>query len=95
MKYLFKSQIKNWQDWLAVYQNVPEFLPLIQAVFRRENLKLKSFAECMSGTHFVARFGNMVIKIYAPEESGNGSGDCTAEVLDSPMLRNREYMFQN
>lgn len=67
MKYLFKPQIKNWQDWLAVYQNVPEFLPLIQAVFRRENLKLKSFAECMSGTHFVARFGNMVIKIYAIE----------------------------
>lgn len=81
LKYLFKPQIKNWQDWLAVYQNVPEFLPLIQAVFRRENLKLKSFAECMSGTHFVARFGNMVIKIYAPEESGNGSGDCTAEVF--------------
>ena len=81
MKYLFNHQINNWLDWIMVYRELSEFLPMIKSIFRREKLELEPYLGCMSGTHFVARFGNAVIKIYAPEESGNESGDSITEVL--------------
>ena len=67
---LFAGEICGWDSWGRVYQSIPLFLPVIQEIFRREGLAFVQPRHCTPGTNAVFLVGELVIKIYAPKESG-------------------------
>lgn len=68
---LFTKTIANWADWGAVYQDVPAFLPLARAIFAKEGLPpIRETSPLTPGTNAVFRADDLVVKIFAPKESG-------------------------
>jgi len=67
---IFKEQITNWQEWGDIFQSIPAFMPLIEYIFRIENIPFERVENLTPGTNAVFKVGNFVIKIFAPEESG-------------------------
>ena len=66
----FTETIQNWQDWAAVFQSISAFEPLIRAILQKEKLPLGKVTQLTPGTNAVFRVEQLVIKIYAPKESG-------------------------
>ena len=67
---LFEGEIQDWDSWGKVYQSISLFLPVIQEIFRREGLAFVPLRRCTPGTNAVFLAGELVVKIYAPKESG-------------------------
>lgn len=77
---LFQKTIANWQDWGKVFQSIPDFTPLAQEIFSREQLPFAPLSPLTPGTNAVFRSGEFVIKLFAPKESGlDASVDCQVE----------------
>ena len=61
---LFKERIENWQDWENVFCSVAAFTPLIEQIFRLENLPFAGVENLKPGTNAVFKVGGYVIKIF-------------------------------
>jgi len=78
---IFSAKLESWEDWGRVYQSIPEFEGLAEAILRREGLPVKPLEQLTPGTNAVFRAGEYVVKIYSPKESGfDGNRDREAEV---------------
>ena len=79
---LFKESINCWSDWGRVYQSIPAFCDLAQAILKKENLPLYNLEHLTPGTNAVFKVGEYVIKIFAPTESGiDQSSDLKTEIF--------------
>jgi len=67
---LFTAQINDWQSWGTIFQSIKDFEPLIKYIFNRHNLSFTEIEHCTPGTNAVFRVGSLVVKIFAPKESG-------------------------
>lgn len=67
---LFNRTITNWDDWARVYQSIPAFESIVQEILVREQLPIFKIEHLTPGTNAVFRAGDIVVKIYAPAESG-------------------------
>lgn len=70
MEYLFNQRIIDWQSWGKVFQSIPAFENLIEAIFIKEGLRRRKIANLTPGTNAVFQADDLVIKIFAPPESG-------------------------
>lgn len=71
---LFQKIIEGWASWGRVYCDLPAFEPLIREILRTEGLRQDvRLSRLTPGTNAVFRAEEMVIKIYAPAESGMDS----------------------
>ena len=71
---LFQKIIDGWASWGRVYCDLPAFEPLIREILRTEGLRQDvRLSRLTPGTNAVFRAEEMVIKIYAPAESGMDS----------------------
>lgn len=80
MANLFHAHIDGWPSWAKVYQDREAFGPLALSLLRRHGLPAEPLTPLTPGTHFVARSGDNVIKIYAPRESGIGGDESLWEI---------------
>lgn len=87
MNHLFRKEISDWNDWGRVYQSIPDFRGLIEAIFQNEGLAgHEAISPLTPGTHAVFKVGSYVIKLFAPKESGaDTDNDYAAE--EQAMLR--------
>lgn len=69
MSNLFTSVIDGWASWSQVFQSIPAFTPLIQAIYAREGLAYTDIEHLTPGTNAVFALGDTVVKIFAPKES--------------------------
>lgn len=67
---LFNRTIANWDDWARVYQSIPAFENVVQEILVREQLPICKIEHLTPGTNAVFKVGDIVVKIYAPAESG-------------------------
>ena len=67
---LFNRTIANWDDWARVYQSIPAFENVVQEILVREQLPICKIEHLTPCTDAVLRAGDIVVKIYAPAESG-------------------------
>ena len=74
----FQGVLDGWDSWCRLYRSVEAFGPLVQDILRREGLPFSGPVSAVGpGTNAVFRAGTqgeLVVKIFAPPESG----------LDSP-----------
>ena len=77
---LFTEQINNWSDWGKLFQSIPAFTPLVEQIFRIENLPLAKIEKLHPGTNAVFRVGGYVIKIFAPVDSDDHKGGYGTDV---------------
>jgi len=66
---LFNEHLNSEHDWLKVFQSVEAFSPLIEHIFKKEDLPFAILNKLTPGTNAVFKTGNYVIKIFAPVES--------------------------
>lgn len=78
---LFAEKIHDWPSWGRVYQSVSAFTPLAREIYRREGLLFEGLSGCTPGTNTVFRVGETVLKIFAPEASGQSLLDYRVERL--------------
>jgi aminoglycoside phosphotransferase (APT) family kinase protein len=67
---LFTATINGWTSWAQVYQSIEDFQPLIEYIFSLHHLPYTEIAHCTPGTNAVFKVGHLVVKIFAPKESG-------------------------
>lgn len=72
---LFTETINNWKDWANVYQSIPAFEKIINEILIREHLPICTIEHLTPGTNAVFKVGNVVLKIYAPAQSGMDQTD--------------------
>lgn len=88
---LFAHAIQSWEDWADVYQSIPAFAPLIQEIFRREDLPFSPLSPLTPGTNAVFRSGELVVKVFFPKESGlDPEGDFQNEGAVCRVLTQRQ-----
>ena len=73
--HLFAEPIDGWRDWEKLYQSIPAFTPLAEHILRKENLPVVPLEHLTPGTNAVFRAGEVVLKIFAPPESGFNTPD--------------------
>jgi len=73
--HLFTEPITGWSSWGKVYQSIPAFTPLAEYILRKENLPVVPLGQLSPGTNAVFRAGEVVLKIFAPPESGFNEPD--------------------
>ena len=73
--HLFTHPIAGWRDWSRLYQSIPAFTPLAEHILRKENLPVIPLGQLSPGTNAVFRAGDVVLKIFAPPESGFNTPD--------------------
>ena len=69
---LFWETLQNWADWGRVFADWAAFAPLVREIFRRSGLPMGEVRALPPGTNAVFRVGDLVVKIYAPAETGVG-----------------------
>ena len=69
---LFWETLQNWADWGRVFADWAAFAPLVREIFRRNGLPMGEVRALPPGTNAVFRVGDLVVKIYAPAETGVG-----------------------
>ncbi len=70
----FKEEINGWDSWGKVFNSLEAFRELVQAIFEKEGIQLREEIENLTpGTNAVFKAGNIVIKIFAPDESELGT----------------------
>ena len=68
---LFTENINGWDSWSRVYDSTTAFSQLAQAIFLKENLSVNENIQNLTpGSNAVFRADKLVIKIFAPSESG-------------------------
>ena len=78
----FTHPITGWKDWSRLYQSIPAFTPLAEHILRRECLPVVPLGPLTPGTNAVFRAGDVVLKIFAPPESGfNEPGELQTEIF--------------
>lgn len=79
---LFTKTIENWSDWGKVFQSIPDFAPLVDEILRREKLPTAPLENLTPGTNAVFKAGELVVKIFSPNESGlDGAADMESELF--------------
>ena len=73
--HLFTHPIDGWSSWGKVYQSIPAFTPLAEYILRKEGLPVVPLGQLSPGTNAVFRAGEVVLKIFAPPESGFNEPD--------------------
>ena len=73
--HLFTHPIAGHSSWGKVYQSIPAFTPLAEYILRKENLPVVPLEQLTPGTNAVFRAGEVVLKIFAPPESGINAPD--------------------
>jgi len=73
--HLFTQTIASRRDWGKLYQSIPAFAPLAAHILSGENLSAAPLERLTPGTNAVFRAGDVVLKIYAPPESGFNEPD--------------------
>lgn len=68
--HLFTAVINDWASWGKVFQSINDFAPLIKSIFDCHDLPWQTIEHCTPGTNAVFKVGDLVIKIFAPRESG-------------------------
>ena len=87
---LFTETIANWADWGRVYQSIPAFAKLAEEILRREGFPAAPLAPLTPGTNAVFLAGDVVVKIYAPKETGmDQSKDKETEVFAARFAKSR------
>jgi tRNA A-37 threonylcarbamoyl transferase component Bud32 len=82
MSSVFVEEIRDWDTWGKVFQDIPAFEGLINKIFEKEGLVCKEISHLTAGTNAVFKVDNFVIKIFAPVESGlNTEIDYNYEIL--------------
>ncbi|MGI6260860.1 MAG: aminoglycoside phosphotransferase family protein [Acutalibacteraceae bacterium] len=76
MDFLFQKEIPDWDTWGKLFQSIADFIPLIEAIQRKEHLPEGTIENLTPGTNAVFGCGKLVYKIYAPLFS---SSDATRE----------------
>lgn len=71
----FTYTINGKSDWAAVFQSIPAFQPLVEAIFSRHGLPFSDLTNCTPGTNAVFCVGAYIVKIFAPPESGFSTGE--------------------
>lgn len=67
---IFTGQINGWESWGKIFQSIECFEPLLKYIFSRHNLAYTGIEHCTPGTNAVFKVGDLVVKIFAPKESG-------------------------
>lgn len=67
---MFTASINGWSTWGAVFQSIKDFELLIKYIFDRHKLPFTGIEHCTPGTNAVFKVGGLVVKIFAPKESG-------------------------
>ncbi|MDD6174542.1 MAG: aminoglycoside phosphotransferase family protein [Firmicutes bacterium] len=66
MAFLFQKEIPDWDAWGGLFQSIPDFAPLIEAIRQKEALPEGAIENLTPGTNAVFACGKLVYKIYAP-----------------------------
>ena len=70
----FKEEINGWDSWGKVFNSLYAFRELVQVIFEKEGIQVREEIENLTpGTNAVFKAGDIVIKIFAPDESGLGT----------------------
>lgn len=80
---LFNESIESWEDWGNIFQSKKAFMGLVAEIMKIENLTFEEtrLENTYPGTNAVFRYGNLIIKIFTPKESGlNGKYDYEVEL---------------
>ncbi|MEA4824334.1 MAG: aminoglycoside phosphotransferase family protein [Clostridiaceae bacterium] len=78
---LFTKDIRNWDDWGRIFQDMEAFTPLVRTIYERERLPYQPPERCKPGTNAVFAVGETVIKLFVPIEAGyDAADDCRAEL---------------
>jgi len=75
--HLFTHEINNWDDWGNVFQSIPAFAPLIEHIFRKENLPMGEITHLTPGTNVVFRVGTRetsATRNFAPTDCNRRQG---------------------
>ncbi len=68
---LFAEELTDWKSWGNVFCSIEVFKPLIDEILRNEQLIVQGEIENLApGSNAVFKVDNLVIKIYAPFETG-------------------------
>ena len=67
---LFNKPISNWDEWAGIVESADVFTPLIESIFRNEELPIAKIEALNAGMHAIFKCGDYVIKILAPIECG-------------------------
>lgn len=68
---LFSEELKDWESWGKVFYSINAFTQLIGEILRNEQLIVEGKIENLTpGSNAVFKIDNLVIKIYAPLETG-------------------------
>ena len=70
---VFNHEISNWDTWGKVYHHIEAFEPLIKRILKNEGLSIEFVEKLKPGTHGVFKVGKLIVKIFAPIESGYDS----------------------
>jgi tRNA A-37 threonylcarbamoyl transferase component Bud32 len=82
MSNVFFEEIKYWDTWGKVFQDIAAFEKLINRIFEKEDINYKEISHLTAGTNAVFKVDNFVVKIFAPVESGfNTEIDYNYEIL--------------
>lgn len=82
MNNVFNEEIKDWDTWGKVYQDIPAFERLILKIFDKEGLNSGKISHLTAGSNAVFKVDNFVVKIFAPVESGfNTEIDYNCEII--------------
>jgi serine/threonine protein kinase len=82
MSNVFFEEIKDWDTWAKVFQDIPAFEKFINKIFEKEGLAYKEISHLTAGTNAVFKVDNFVVEIFAPVESGfNTEVDYNYEIL--------------
>jgi len=79
---LFVETINDWDDWGRVFQSIPAFTPLVEFIFRAENMPFCGMENLTPGTNAVFKVGEHVVKIFVPPGLGQDFGvDVNVEIF--------------
>lgn len=82
MNNVFNKEIKDWDTWGKVYQDIPAFEKLIMKIFEKESLNCRKISHLTAGSNAVFKVDSFVVKIFAPVESGfNTEIDYNCEII--------------
>jgi serine/threonine protein kinase len=70
MDHVFGEEIKDLGSWAKVFQSIPAFEALINKIFEKEGLACGKISHLTPGTNAVFMVDDLVVKIFAPVESG-------------------------
>lgn len=71
--HVFNHEINNWNTWGKIYHQIEAFEPLIRLILNHERLPIEPIEKLKPGTHGVFKVGKLILKIFAPIESGYDS----------------------